>query len=40
MSIANFPDHAVVIQSRIDENNSWDFNARINPTNADNRHKN
>ena len=27
MSIANFPDHTVVIESRIDGNNAWDFNA-------------
>ena len=25
MSIANFPDHTVVIASRIDGNNAWDF---------------
>ena len=30
MSFANFPDHTVVIASRIDGNNAWDFKARKN----------
>ena len=31
MSIANIPDHAVVIASRIDGNNAWDFNGWTDP---------